>query len=309
MSLSCLFFKFQFKERGACDLDYLSCEPKIIPSKLQSLHDGPVTPEITVVSAYFGVERFHKRNEGLKSRYYYLGMLQTFSAIVNPLVFFTDDAQVAEEIRTLRADLPSTKTHIVLMDRSKMWAYQVCPLVNRTKEIRQFSMGMVPHRVGGLYVCSMHAKFEVMDIAARMNFFHTKYIAWQDASIFKHARFDVLKYNYTACLPVDFQDSSIMYGQYGRFKNGSKPGPMVGIWVRGGAFIGESSLMVKHCEDYKFHMMKYLTRGKPINWSLNDQIIIHAMAVDRENPIRVPIIGTKGRPIFICMKRSDGVVF
>ena len=113
--------------------------------------------------------------------------------------------------------------------------------------------------------------------------------------------------NYTACLPKEFRDDAILYGQVGPFKNGTKPNPGVGIWVRGGAFIGESNLMVKYCEDYKDHVMKYLTRGKPVNWSLPDQTIVHAMALDREDPLRVKIIGRKSKALFICLKRSDGV--
>ena len=298
---------FQMLRNRACDLEYVSCEPEVIPSKLRTLHKEALTSDITVVSAYYGVERFHKRNEVVKSRYYYLHMLQTFSAIVSPMVFFTDDVGVAKEIQSLRSHLPPTKTHIVLMGRSDMWAFKICHLVNNTKEVRQFSSGMFPSRVGGTYVCTMHAKFEIMHIAARMNYFHTKYIAWQDASIFRQAKFAIFKFNYTACLPEGFQDDAILYGQHGPFKNGSQPTPMVGIWVRGGAFIGERNLMVKHCEDYKYHVMKYLTRGKPINWSLTDQILIHAMAVDQEDPIRARIIGRRIRAIFLCMKRSDGV--
>ena len=99
-------------------------------------------------------------------------------------------------------------------------------------------------------------------------------------------------YNYTVCLPDGFQDGAILYAQHGPLKMGSRPHPDMGIWVRGGAFIGERKLMDKHCEDYKFHVMKYLTRGQP-SWSLTDQIIIHAAAVDLEDPPRVPIIGAR----------------
>ena len=243
----------------------------------------------------------------MKSRYYYLHLLHTFSAIVSPVVFFTDDVEVAKEIQSLRSHLPPTKTNIVLMGRSDMWAFKICPLVNATEVVRQIR-DMFPYRVAGTYICTMHAKFEVVHIAARMNYFHTKYIAWQDVSIFKHLQFEIFRFNYTACLPEGFQHNAILYGQHGPFKNGSQPTARVGIWVRGGAFIGESNLMViTHCEDYKYHMMKYLTRGKPINWSLTDQVIIHAMAVDQEDPIRARIIGRRNKSIFICMERSDGV--
>ena len=166
-------------------MEYISCEPNVVPAKLRILHEEEtVTPEITIVSAYFGVENFHKRREGLKTRFYYLHMIQTFAAIVNPMVFFTDDIQIANEFQKLRSHLPPTKTHIILMDRTDMWAFKICPSVNKTKEVIHFSSQMFPSRMGGTYVCTMHAKYEVMHIAARMNYFNTKYVAWQDASIY-----------------------------------------------------------------------------------------------------------------------------
>ena len=296
-----------FKDR-VCDKDYVSCEPNVVPSKLQILHKEPVTQEITIVSAYFGIELFYKRNQGVKHRYYYLHLIQTYSAIVNPMVLFTDDIQVAEEFRNIRSHLPSTKTHIVMMDRGDMWAFKIYHSVNKTQHVRAYSTEMHPSRVGAIYVCTTHAKYEVMHIAARMNYFNTKYVAWQDASIFKHSRFPIFQFTYKVCLPEGFRDEAILYGQVEPFHNGSQPNPDVGIWVRAGAFIGERNLMVKHCEDYKYHVMKYLTRGKPINWSLTEQVIVHAMAVDQEDPVHAPIIGRRFRPLFICMKRSDGVM-
>ena len=177
-----------FKDR-VCDKYYVSCEPNVVPSKLQILHKEPVTQEITIVSAYFGIELFQKWNEGVKHRYYYLHLIQTYSAIVSPMVLFTDDIQVAEEFRNIRSHLPSTKTHIVMMDRGDMWAFKLDHSVNKTQHLREYSMGFHPSRAAAIYVCTTHAKYEVMHIAARMNYFNTKYVAWQDASIFKHSRF------------------------------------------------------------------------------------------------------------------------
>ena len=151
-----------------CDLEYISCEPEVIPSKLRTLHKESLTSDVTVVSAYYGVERFQKSNEGVKFRYYYLHLLHTFSAIVSPVVFFTDGVEVAKEIQSLRSHLPPTKTNIVLMGRSDMWAFKICPLVNATEVVRQIR-DMFPYRVAGTYICTMHAKCEVMHIAARMN--------------------------------------------------------------------------------------------------------------------------------------------
>lgn len=113
----------------------------------------------------------------------YRKWLTIFAQIENPVVAYFDSAKHASLMRVLRQKHP--KTHIVVVDRSKLWSFtELQPHIAEIFSQQGYPWNP-PNTVVSSYSAAMHAKYELMQWTIRDNPFQSAYICWLDVGLFR----------------------------------------------------------------------------------------------------------------------------
>ena len=207
-----------------------------------------MSDEVTLVTAYFNIGAFRK-GHGVFVVENYVTWMNTFSIIGNPVYAFFDDENIRKAFLDIRRNFPRSLTKTELVKRKDLWAFR------QLDEVRDiFKRGYPRHPPSTTvpeYPCIMHAKYELVNNAARRNVFNTKYIAWVDVGYFRRNISNTPVFS--LWLPPNFNDNQIAYSRLRPRNRSLSPHDIVkynAYWVAGGLFIGRVNLMIDWTREY-----------------------------------------------------------
>ena len=223
------------------------------------------------MTAFFDIGSFQKGEHQTFTPDKYTHWMSTFQYIDNPVYAFFDADKNAEDFRKIRTGPLKNKTKIVVLDRETLWAFKLKPNISDIFSNPDYPK-YNPNTVNADYSCAMHAKYEVVQKVAKENTFNTKYIAWLDIGYFRDMN---ETNNFHIHLPPKFAGSKVAYNQVFDAWHRTLEDIMHNneIWVGGGFFIAEVSVMSKWVEDY-MHYTEEFIKHKLIN---TDQQVIYSM--------------------------------
>lgn len=226
-----------------------------------------------MVTAYFDLGTFRK---GQSSTYFttdmYHNWAKKFRHLKNPMVIFTDSEYFKLHMETIRNNFMN-KTKIMLIKRSSSWAFQ------NIEEIRKiFRSGHYPkhypNTVIPAYACAQHAKYDMVEHAARMNVFKTKYYMWIDIGYFRNRK---SQNEFYLSKPPGFNDTKIAYNLVNSgLKLDQSPANIMKqnlVLLGGGLFFGERHYVIKFTVQFRKAVDFFLSQGL----TNTDQQILYAM--------------------------------
>ena len=236
--------------------------------------------EVTIVTAYMNIGKFQK-GEGSNTftpDIYHVWM-RIFRQIQNPLIVYLERNEDIDYFHKLREDLPKNLTMTVKVSRDHLWAFglrkRIAAIYSQPNYPKFHPNTVIPD-----YSCVMHAKYEFMQNATKSNPFRTRYFAWLDIGLFRDivTKSEPLKLH----LPPNFDHTRVAYSQvYDRNRNISEHSIFHEnqVWVCGGYFIAENSVMQRWTAEY----MRATERFLSSNLMNTDQQILYAMFSNRNS--------------------------
>ena len=234
--------------------------------------------EVTVVTAYMNLSKFRK---GEGSRHFtpdlYHSWMRIFRHIQNPLIVYLDRNEDIDYFHKLRENIPKNLTMTVKVTRNRLWSFGLRKRIAAIYAQPNYPK-FHPNTVIPDYSCVMHAKYEFVQNATKSNPFRTRYFAWVDIGLFR----DIVTESKPVKLhlPPNFDHSRIAYTEvHGRNTKMSRRSIFHRnkVWVAGGYFIAEKSVMQRWTAEYMRATERFLRR-KLMN---TDQQILYAMFCNR----------------------------
>ena len=200
--------------------------------------------------------------------------MSVFQFIDNPLYVYVDEEKYAAMFRKIRAGRLRNKTKIIVLDRKKLWSFNLKPNISAIFSDPKYPK-YYPNTVNADYSCAMHAKYEVIQKSTKENAFNTKYFAWIDVGFFRDAT-NKTHQPFKIHIPPHFVTTKVGYNAVFSPWRRTLRDIMHNneIWVGGGFFIAEVSVMGKWVEDYMYFAERFIEH-KLIN---TDQQVIYAMS-------------------------------
>lgn len=214
-----------------------------------NVEDKKLSKEMTVVTAYWNLGDIYTADDNVRTVALYRDQLSTFSFILNPVVAYFDDENIAKYFQTLRIGLP---TKIVIIDKGDLWAFQ------RESRMRGV-LSASDSTLDSQYVAATHSKYDVMLDAATVNHFSTSYIAWLDVGYFSQVASGT-GHGFNLLPPPGFMEDRVSYNA----PRSCLPHTAEEIfssrlqWVSAGLFIGTTKTLVRFCENYHTAVDEYL---------------------------------------------------
>lgn len=262
----------------------------------ESFTTSSLSSNITLVTAFFDIGSFQKGDSQEYTPANYIQWMSVFQFIDNPLYVYVDEEKHAILFRRIRGGSLRNKTKIIVLDRKKLWSFNLKPNISEIFSDPNYPKHY-PNTVNADYSCAMHAKYEVIQKSTKDNAFNTKYFAWLDVGFFR----DIMNETHQPFkihIPPQFVLTRVAYNEVFSHWRRTLQDIMHNnqIWVGGGFFIAELSVMGKWVEDYMYFTERFIEQ-KLIN---TDQQVIYAMSQPsihkKLGKRRVPIlryIGTK----------------
>lgn len=229
--------------------------------------------DTTVVTAYFDLGEFRKGPADVHfTKKMYFDWSKTFQYVVNPLVVYTDSVEFKKHMMDVR-NVSWKHTQIFMIEMSSSWAFEN---LERIKQIFSFKKypKYFPNTVYPAYTCAQHAKYDVLERAARSNFFSTKFYMWLDIGYFRSRKTQRMFYLQK---PQDYNDSKIAMNLI------NSKLPMTTstedimkknlVWVGGGLVFGEKEQIIKFAAQFRNAVTHFLSRGL----ANTDQQVIYGM--------------------------------
>ncbi|XP_064644484.1 uncharacterized protein LOC135498210 [Lineus longissimus] len=238
---------------------------------------GVYSEDITIVTAYFDLGTFRKGNKNSRifTKQMYERRLGEYGRLMNNVVAFFDDKHIYETFKTIRAT-QEKKTKIFLINRKALRSFQV---IDKVREILSYKgyPQFHPNTVVPEYGCSMNAKYELVELAAKENVFNTSYFAWFDGGFFQNQT-DHLPFKLAT--PPGFDQSKVGYGQM--LPLNSKLSPQEIFLTNqyslcGCVFIARRDVMLRWTKLYRFYADLFLNRGL----ASTDEQVLYAMFSDK----------------------------
>ena len=237
-----------------------------------------LNPTVTVVTAYFDIGSFQK---GFKKSHVvtpdlYKKWFKIFSRIKNPVIAYFDTEETKRYFdEYVRRSNGTYKTKSVMVDRDELWSFG---LFRRTKKIvsNPFYPKHHPNTEVAEYSIAMHAKYELMHKSVISNPFRTGYFCWLDVGYFRDIAEQENQPHFSLRLPPSFDINSVAYTKIyspDKFKTAREIFYDNVLWVGGGFFIGEQTVMLNWAEEYMKYTDYFLKRG----YVNTDQQVIYAM--------------------------------
>jgi hypothetical protein len=229
--------------------------------------------DVTVVTAYFDLGTFRKGHSGTYfTRDMYHNWARIFRHVKNPMVIFTDSEFFKLHITAIRNEsLMSTK--IVLLDRSSSWAFQNIDKIKKIFESSTYPKHY-PNTVVPAYACAQHAKYDMIERAAKMNAFSTAYYMWIDIGYFRNRKSEN---NFYLTKPPSFDDTKIAFNLINsKLKFDRSPATIMKqnlVLLGGGLFFGKRDYVIKFAAQFEDAVDFFISQGL----SNTDQQVIYAM--------------------------------
>ena len=229
--------------------------------------------EVTLVTAFFDLGSFAK---GDKNNVYtptkYKEWMHIFENIHNPLYVYVDSEEYQKFFETIRRNMTS-KTKVILIDRDSLESFRLKDNISAIFSNPKYPKHL-PNTVIPEYSCAMHAKYDVMTQSVRDNAFNTNFFAWLDIGYFR----DLVNTTYQPFqihLPPCFDVTKVAFNEIFSLKNRTLRQIVDHneVWVGGGLFFAERSVMLQWARDYKYYTEKFIHLGL----MSTDQQVIYAM--------------------------------
>ncbi|KAK7508108.1 hypothetical protein BaRGS_00000347, partial [Batillaria attramentaria] len=244
-----------------------------VHSRMEQLKET-LSSEVTIVTAYFNIGNLNKG--GVFNKYTpdrYKRWMSVFGRIDNPLIVFADSEEVIKLFQILRGHFPPERTKTFLIDRDKLWAFQLAPEIKAVFSQPGYPQSD-PNTVYENYSCVMHAKFELVHKVIREELFHTKYVAWLDIGLFRGVVHE--KHLFPLRLPPNFDRDKVAYSGQARFDPSLTPFQIIAedrVWVGGAMFLGRPEVVYVYTQDYMRAVRKLLD----MKLMSTDQQVIYIM--------------------------------
>lgn len=126
------------------------------------------------------------------------------------------------------------------------------------------------------YACLKHAKFEVLAMSIKNNYFKTKYFAWLDIGFFRHiASVD----QFVMGLPLHFDPTMVAYSRLNPINKDLTLKTIIDTnqdWVGGGYVLGRLDVLYTFTEDYR----KFVEKAIKDKLMSSDLQLIYGMYAD-----------------------------
>ncbi|KAK2155555.1 hypothetical protein LSH36_237g04077 [Paralvinella palmiformis] len=168
--------------------------------------------------------------------------------MLNPVIAFFDNDTIRKEFQIIRQPLGENYTKAFLVKRSDLWAFNLRENISRIFNKPGYPR-YHPDSANPEYSCAMHAKYEEILITTKANFFCTRYFAWIDIGYFRKEYMSPFE----IWIPTNFNSSLVAYTEMKDREPELDPKRIVStkaIWLAGGFFIGEISVMRRLAEQY-----------------------------------------------------------
>ncbi|XP_045188413.2 uncharacterized protein LOC123546281 [Mercenaria mercenaria] len=228
---------------------------------------------VTVVTAYFDLGTFRKGPPGQYfTRKLYFDWAKTFRYLNNSLVIYTDSEDF--KIHMFKVRNESMKhTKIFLIERSSSWAFQNIDKIQKIFSAKSYPKHY-PNTVIPAYACAQHAKFDMIERAAKFNIFGTKYYMWLDIGYFRNRKSEN---DFYLTKPKGFVDSKIAVNLVNsKLSLTSHPEDIIKknlVLFGGGLVFGEKEHVTKFADLFRRAVDHFLLKGL----ANTDQQVIYAM--------------------------------
>ena len=203
-------------------------------------------------------------------------MVRGFRNMQNPVVIFIEQAQYLTEFTNIRESLQH-KTQVVVIEKSRTWAYALEPKAQQILEDARFSS------IGSSdFLCSTYMKYEVLEHATKANYFGTKYTAWMD---FSYLKYNASSPEFRLHIPSKMQEDKISYLQVQYTPPVPDPERIFrdrAQFVAGGFFIATTALMNSWAREYREYVVYAMEKG----WTGVDNIMLAALLHTKDRPPR-----------------------
>lgn len=109
--------------------------------------------------------------------------MRPLGKVANPIVAYMENDDDAEYFRKIRSCLPPTHTKIIKVQRGELWSFKLRPYIKHIYS-RSGYPRHEPNTVYPEHTCASHAKYELLEMAAKKNYFQTPFFAWLDIGYF-----------------------------------------------------------------------------------------------------------------------------
>lgn len=233
-----------------------------------------LSDDITIVTAYFNIGRFRKSSgEIFFSPNTYLKWMEVFGRILNPVVAYVDTIESYDVFLQLRAKF-GNRSKVILVNRETFWSFGLLPNISRIYAQRGYPKHY-PNTVRPEYSCAMHAKFEVLSMSIKKNYFRTKYFSWLDIGLFRN---DIGNQTFGLAVPKKFNNTTVAYSSVRKFTATTNLKTIVYsnmVWVSGAFNLGHWDVLLKFCDEYRLFVLSSIRD----NLISTDQQMIYGMYV------------------------------
>jgi len=135
-----------------------------------------------------------------------------------------------------------------------MWAFRLQPSIAKIFSRPNYPL-FNPNTVVPAYSAAMHAKYEVMETAIRLNPFRTRFFCWLDVGLFRNlAGSGVNGSLFSLSLPPKLDTNAVAYSEVKRRISGLSAKDIVvknEYWVCGCFFVGRIDVLQLWIKEYK----------------------------------------------------------
>ena len=256
---------------------------------------GKLKEEVTIVTAYFNLGSFQKGFWPWKhfSSETYESWMQVFQDLNSPVLAFFENEQDIRMFERIRSMQPCNMTKTYLINRTLLWSFSLQERIHELYSLPGYPR-FSPNTVIPEYSCAMHAKYDLIKMAARENPFHTKYIAWMDIGYFRDIPYDSGSFSFH--IPPGFDESKVAYSEVWPFRPELTTARQIVsgnyVWVGGGLFIARVDVIREWVRKYVMVTERMLDDG----WVSTDQQVLYMMqALESRDP---PLGSRVGMQVF-----------
>ena len=216
--------------------------------------NGMEDVSLTIVTAYIDIGTIRKgkvQNAFWREPNVYFEWTKIFGHLLNPLVVYTDSVHFLHLIQKQRSRFPE-RTKFIMFDRSSSWAFSLNKSIEKIYKRKDYPSYLQDNPTSVNYSCVQHAKYEITQQAAEVNFFGTDYIAWLDVGLFRDSVNNTK--DFILSLPPGFNDSRIAVDQVRERRMDIQFWPVFErklVWICGCTFIGRIETVIRYTEQYK----------------------------------------------------------
>ena len=226
-----------------------------------------------MVTAFFDIGTISKGNvDNVRAPDEYRNWMKIFEYVDNPLYVYVDTKENQKAFKDIRKNLRH-KTKIILVEKKDVWGFN---LKNNISQIfaSPFYPKHHPNTINPQYSSAMHAKYGVMKKSIADNAFGAKHFAWLDIGYFRLVVSKIDK-PFGIQVPYSFDDRKVAFSRVHEYNNRTLKEIIENneVWVAGGFFLADTSIMKLWVEDYISYAEKFIELGM----ISTDQQVIYGM--------------------------------